>query len=337
MRRMRITIQCVLPLYLFLAVGMEASSEEPPPAEPLSLTKAKIENIGAEQSSIQVRHDGQSYVLAVKAPEIKTALRSFCKGDIVNLQYRQEKERYVLQEVSLAVEEVGSWPRLIALGASAASLLFLFWLMLRSRFRYLVVGADNRYSKSKFQMALWFFLLLVSYLAVTSLRTWYAGMDLIGGIGIPQNLLILSGVSALSFAAAKAITQSRVEAQALATARGELLAVSAATARAIDLKIVGAGKPKFPDDLFQDDLGRIDLGDFQAVIITLLAVVVYGLTVFNFLELIELRKAVTLPDVDGTILAAFGLGQGAYLAKKFVGDAGGGRPQPAPPAKPPVP
>jgi hypothetical protein len=28
---------------------------------------------------------------------------------------------------------------------------------------------------------------------------------------------------------------------------------------------------------------------------------------------------VTLPDVDTTILSAFGLGQGAYLAKKALG------------------
>jgi hypothetical protein len=34
-------------------------------------------------------------------------------------------------------------------------------------------------------------------------------------------------------------------------------------------------------------------------------------------------RTVTLPDVDSTVLAAFGLGQGAYLGKKLAGAAGG--------------
>jgi hypothetical protein len=36
----------------------------------------------------------------------------------------------------------------------------------------------------------------------------------------------------------------------------------------------------------------------------------------HFLGVLEARASVSLPDVDGTVLAMFGVGQGAYLAKK---------------------
>ncbi len=35
----------------------------------------------------------------------------------------------------------------------------------------------------------------------------------------------------------------------------------------------------------------------------------------------QTRRIVSLPDIDTTVLAAFGLGQGAYLTKKAFGNA----------------
>jgi hypothetical protein len=43
---------------------------------------------------------------------------------------------------------------------------------------------------------------------------------------------------------------------------------------------------------------------------------------WHHLGTIEFVKPITLPDVDSTILAGFGLGQGAYLTKKAVGNLG---------------
>ncbi len=125
-------------------------------------------------------------------------------------------------------------------------------------------------------------------------------------MNIPQNLLLLSGLSALTFGAAKGITTKKVD------------------------DAVSAGKPNpkpaananFPWDLLQDDFRRPDFGDFQMLIVTLLAVGVYLVSVFGSLGLIELLKTMTLPNVDTTILATFGLGQGAYLTKKYAGHAG---------------
>jgi hypothetical protein len=184
---------------------------------------------------------------------------------------------------------------------------FKFWNL-----KNLIVGGDNRYSNSKTQIVLWFSILIITYITCIVLRSYYGGIDFVGGVTIPQNLLLLSGLSALTFATAKGITESRINSDR----------------ETRELKNPNNNRPKFPDDLFRDDKGSVDLGDFQMIIITLLAVVVYLAEVLGFLGMIEFHKVVTLPDVDTTILATFGLGQGAYLAKKFVGDAGGGKPVP---------
>ena len=305
-----------------------------------SLSNATVESVAKDQSSIRVRLLRDNHTLVAKAPEAKAAVGTVGVGDVVNVEY--EEEGNVLREVSVAVQEVHPVVRLLTLAGTAAGLLAIFWLLLRPRLVDLIVGTDNRYSKSKFQMALWFFILLVSYVSLALLRGCLSGMPYFGTISIPQNLLLLTGVSAFSFAAAKGLIQSRVDAATrppLGTATEKVESKVAATERkevtvradadpVTVAKIVGAREPRFPHDLFHDDQGRVDVGDFQLVVLTLLAVVTYVATIFNFLGTIESRKLVTLPDIDGTILAAFGLGTGAYLAKKLVGDAGGGRPAP---------
>jgi len=58
------------------------------------------------------------------------------------------------------------------------------------------------------------------------------------------------------------------------------------------------------------------------LIVTLVAVGMYLVLTFHFLGFIANIKSISLPDVDTTILASFGLGQGAYLTKKAAGDLG---------------
>jgi hypothetical protein len=59
-------------------------------------------------------------------------------------------------------------------------------------------------------------------------------------------------------------------------------------------------------------------------VITVLAVGVYLIQAVHFLGTIEMLSVVSLPDVGSTILTTFGVGQGAYLAKKAVGKVGEG-------------
>jgi hypothetical protein len=86
--------------------------------------------------------------------------------------------------------------------------------------------------------------------------------------------------------------------------------------------------PNLVLDLTHDDgknaanAPKLDVGDFQMLVITLVAASMCTAILFHFLGSLETRKIVALPDVDTTILAAFGLGHGAYLTKKAVGEVG---------------
>ena len=57
------------------------------------------------------------------------------------------------------------------------------------------------------------------------------------------------------------------------------------------------------------------------LVVTMLFAGVYLLQVYHFMGHVDLLKVLTLPDVDTTILSVFGLGQGAYLAKKYASDS----------------
>jgi hypothetical protein len=270
-----------------------------------------IENISTDKSALQVvcldGQQPQTIDLAVKAPELKSALSQFGKGDRINLEYKQEKDVNILQRFSVVTIGTELSRVIFFLILAILILVLLTWGLtgfgLRWNFLNLLIGYDNRLSNSKTQIAVWFFILISSYVTANAFRGFYGGFGFVGGVTIPQNLLLLSGLSAFTFLTAKGITQSNVERDLKAKTNGE--------------------KPQFID-LFQDDEGRFDLGDFQMIIVTLLAVVVYFIQVIGFLSTIELHQIVALPDLDTTILSIFGLGQGAYLVKKFLGEAGGG-------------
>lgn len=48
-------------------------------------------------------------------------------------------------------------------------------------------------------------------------------------------------------------------------------------------------------------------------------VIIYAISTVEFMEQIEFRRIVTMPDVDATLLSIFGLRQVAYLGKKATG------------------
>jgi hypothetical protein len=228
--------------------------------------------------------------------------------------------------------------RWLALGGAAAFLLLLTWGILRTGPRSLILGADNRYSKSKFQLVVWFGVLMVTYLSALWLRFYYSGNELIGGINIPSHLLEISGLSALTFAGAKAITQTK---------ENRITAAAAQDPTLLNRRKMPAAQPYFLDDLTRDDSGQVDLGDFQMVFLTIVAALTYLALIFNYFSTLTLQATITLPDVDTTILSVLGLGQGAYLIKKLASGpnppppapapAGGGRVAPPPPPAPVAP
>ncbi len=224
---------------------------------------------------------------------------------------------------------LGRTTRILALAGGTLITFILYFLLSGLHPLQLIVGEDNRYSNSKFQVALWFFVLIATYIATFGLRA-FAGV--IGQIGIPEHLLLLSGMSAFTYAAAKGITTSKVnDAQAQGIADPKNTAASPSLLRNLthdDGVAPLAAEPAVPGAplrlLRAGRLPSLDLGDAQMVIVTLLAVAVYIYIVLHFMGIPDKLYAPTasLPDVDSTILSVFGLGQGAYITKKAVGNVG---------------
>jgi hypothetical protein len=278
------------------AVASDQSSLDALPVDTGTVAGKACDGSNSQDAACKLVH------LLVTDNVVKDQLKQLHKGDYVQVVYSTELEKNVLKALRTYDVSAVDSPFWVLL-ASAAVCLLLYSIFSGFKPLQLIISEDNRYSNSRFQMTLWFFVLITSYIAMLWLRLRSAGWDFIGGVDIPKNLLLLSGLSALTFAGAKGITASRV-----APAGAAVKPPAAA--------------PNFFHDLTHNDVGQFDFGDFQMLVIALIAVVTYTFLIFNFLGTIEYLKVVNLPDVDTTILATFGLGQGAYLTKKAVGNVG---------------
>jgi hypothetical protein len=349
--------------------------------------------------------DSKAYHVKVNDKDLRAHLKQFHVGDHLRVDINGNNELQDLRgpwsvPTDDIPNEISPTCRFLVLTVCALVILGLATLATRGAPLKFIVGLDNRYSNSKFQIAVWFWVLLTTYMATVVFRLWYAGWDFFGGVSIPQNLLVLSGLSAITFGGAKAITTSKVNAAMSKTTQASTngaavppgnqtpnnppnqsvgggaganadptnaslantnqpnpgtpnvantpVAPNAPAAGPLNFAFSGASVPpglqfsgtgsivnpkdpknskkpgdeNFFNDLVQDDFEHFDFGDFQMLMVTLVAVVMYGTLIFHFLATVEFLKTASLPDVDTTILAGFGLGHGAYLAKKAGGDAG---------------
>lgn len=319
----------------------------PTPQPDTKLSDAHVEAVATDQSSIDLKGtDGTYYHLLAKDMVVKDRLKELHAGDYVNALFSPADNS--LKTFSLETVAVDTVTRIWIFLASAAICFLIYWLMSGLHPFKLILGEDGRYSNSKFQIAVWFAILITTYMAMLWLRALELGWDFWGGINIPQNLLLISGMSAVTYGAAKGITTAKVaeakqqgnadpknSANAEASLLGNLtqndgaahvagppgggVAVAAVAAPgggvAVAAPVPAGHAAKSPS---------IDLGDFQMLVITLLAVCVYLVLVFHFAAVLTKAGVITLPDVDTTILATFGLGHGAYLTKKAVSNVGEG-------------
>ena len=209
------------------------------------------------------------------------------------------------------IDEVSVWApfpqRLLTFFISGLILAALAALVTWFKPTQLVVGKDGRYSNSQVQLALWFGAVAWVYMSAVWIRFEWLGSDFIGGVGLTNNLIALTGLSALSFGGAKVITMRKV------AGAGDDAASPPITSPPASAK---SGEPNILTDLFQNDFGQADLGDVQMILITAAAVLIFLASSFHFLGRVTLAGTMTLPDVDSTLLAGFGIGQGAYLFKK---------------------
>ena len=282
-------------------------------------------------------------------------------NDVVEVEVDQIDNPQHIKKLITLSRPVGEGSRFWVLLIGFAIVFGVAGLFTRGSPRGFLLGADGRYSNSKCQLALWFGVVMMVYLATVMLRVCVWGWDFLYGVEIPSNLLALTGLSALSFGGAKAITATKVDnisktvaakAEDVAKAQQQLNAAGAAQAAA-PLALVAvhdqavqaatravasaaaeadaaanpkpqAAAPNIVRDLIQNDKGDPDIGDFQMIFITLLAAITFVIAGFNFLGAIEQSAHIKLPDVDTTLLSGFGIGQGAYLIKKMAAPLGQG-------------
>jgi hypothetical protein len=341
-------IGAALVVALSAALVSAVGAADPPAAREREIKDVPVRAVADDQSSLTVR-DGDTPVGVTAGKEWKKRLEDLRPGDRVTVRVTDEPPadsrkdgtapkdaapgatapRVVLKDISAAQTiPMTRWGRVGVLLGALAMLCVVALVTLRTHVPKLLVGKDGRYSNSKFQMAIWFAVLIVTYIAAVWIRVrWGDGLAFIGGVNLPQNLLLLSGISALTFGAAKGITMQNIEAgqdkaRKVALATGQNPIAAAAAAKTDVKPDAQPGERSLMANLVNDDNNEPDIGDFQMLVVTLLAVVVYLGQVFAFLGSMERLQVVTLPDVDTTILAAFGLGQGAYLTKKYAGKNG---------------
>lgn len=341
-------MQFVRSLLLAAAIGLiaNAAAAADPAFGLVTGTANNMVSISPLNGSTPDRNNPVSCPLA----DVQQALgRAPDAGDQVQLGSGDKKADGKDPQCALRMrfETVDFWQRVGVVGAAAALVIFLAslaagapadpangrpkrkWIGTPTKF---LLGSDGRYSNSQCQLALWFGVAMTMYLAMIVLRVVKLDWAYLDGVALTANVMALTGLSALTFGAAKVVTVQKAENAIAANAQGAAAAaanagmsgldvVTAATIAATSAAKIGGGKPSTPEpdiftDLFQNDHGEVDIGDFQMIFVALTAVVIFGLACFNALAVLPYQMHVSLPDVDSSLLAGFGIGQGAYLVKK---------------------
>jgi hypothetical protein len=299
----RLVLPTLIAATVLLGAVDRARAQTPPPLQSVTVEATLVDN-GSAATTIRLTlpdpwGDRTLEVGDATAPQRLVEAHA---GDVVEVDLRLTNGAPDLITKLVEIRRpVGAWPRMVTVILAFLGLALITAVLTGWRPLDLIVGTDNRYSNSQTQLMLWFGAVATIYVASVVLRLVYFGWDFIGGVGLPQNLIVITGLSALSFGGAKVITAQKVDAAAGA----------------------GLPPPKPPAaarnllrDLIQNDLGHADLGDLQMILVTAAAVVIFGLSAFHFLGALALQPQVQLPDVDTALLSGFGLGQGAYLVKK---------------------
>jgi len=265
----------------------------------------EVKNIDVAKHSITVLPPGidqQTATYQATNPDILARLPHLQAGDRLSIIV----EGSTLEALTLDQAFIDNTRRYETLALITIGWLIIGFLLSKGRFVQLIMGEDGRYSNSKFQAVVWFSVVIVMYASTVINRALRLGVGLMS-VGVPPHLLLLSGLSAFTYAAAKGITTTKIQ---------------NALAQGIPVQKGGTGSQGLLEDLTTNDANQLDLGDFQMLVVTLLAVASYAVVAFDALGTLKAVADATLPDVDTTILAAFGLGQGAYLTKKAVGTVG---------------
>jgi hypothetical protein len=195
----------------------------------------------------------------------------------------------------------------------------------------LAIGADGNLSASKFQFLVWNAAVVFSYIWIYAVRySLHAGNELaaVGPIPIPHNVLYVMGFSIGTFAAAKAITVSYINAGRLSDdSKSSFAGQNEAGAR----QNANGQKPPDGNGLATTD-GAPDLSKIQMLVWTLIAVALFLIETFHnvfgtsqaavacstLLPSNPMQLCQPLPDIDPVLMVLMGLSQAAYLGTKLT-------------------
>ncbi len=285
-------------LAAFAVVVLVASAGSARAAQP-GVFEVRIAGLGLGHNQVTLafpRPIGMKTLLVTDAAS-QAILAHAVRDDVAKVEVDDVTAPTSITKVDQVTRWVGKGPRALTFVVVAIILVGVAFAVTKLRPLKLVIGNDNRVSNSQTQLALWFGAVALVYVSALWVRLEWLGWDFIGGIGLTDNLMILTGLSAISFGGAKAIAVHKDATPAAAAAPGPAPRASVY-------------------DLFTNDSGVPDLGDVQMILVTATAVAIFVATSFHFLGKLTLASPVTLPDVDTALLAGFGIGQGAYLFKK---------------------
>jgi hypothetical protein len=277
-----------------------------------------IRAIGVQPSKLGANSDQLTFLpTGAVAPVVLTVDRLADKqtldlgarpGDRIWLTVDDPLDPRRVVQITRVARPVPVLQELLALGAALAVIVAVAAVATAGRPWRFLVGDDNRMSNSQTQMALWFGVVAVVYGGALILRAWFLGWDFMGGISMTTNVLAMTGLSGLAFGAAKVVAVQK-DASAAAPPPAAPAPVPAPAPAG------PAARPRFTD-LVLNDFGAADLGDFQMILISGVATLIFACASWEFLTLVDIVKTTTLPDVDTALLGSFGIGQGAYLIKK---------------------
>ena len=154
------------------------------------------------------------------------------------------------------------------------------------------IGYDGATSTSKLQFFLWTMVVLYAYIIIV-IDAYYNHNIVSIGLTIPQNLILAMGLSATTMLAAKGISSDYADTEK------------------IDKSDTSKG------GLFFDDDGYPDLAKIQLMAWTFVGIGIFLLKTLN--DVVGSTGSMAqLPDIDGTLLALMGIGQGSYIGKKII-------------------
>jgi hypothetical protein len=172
----------------------------------------------------------------------------------------------------------------------------------------ILVDSRGRFSLAKLQITVWT-VVIVSLIVALFTARWIGGIKNALGFSIPDELLIVLGISVGSAATSTAIKSSKDRKYPDSVAASD------------------ASDPPHLNQIFLQEEGDyadevVDIAKFQNFWFTIIAVVAYTLLAIRAIEGSPTVASITLPTFNDTLLTLLGISHAGYIAGKLPAPSG---------------